>query len=178
MQFFCLLFTAQPGTPNKSADCFHCNITGKKLLCLNLYATCLAQHQNETWMNGLTKSLKDFHVPFCLPPHKGAAHLNKSYCNRTNVKKITTVLSCSITCHHKFILRWREYTYSEWMGGSAGVSFQLLHLRLIFSMCWKLKYYQTTSDLIKVFLSEILPSLFCHFPSFLKGWHFSALRNY
>lgn len=57
--FFGLLFTAQPGTPIKSADCFHCNITGKKLLCLKLYATCLAQHQNETWMNGLTKSLKD-----------------------------------------------------------------------------------------------------------------------
>lgn len=103
---FYLPFTAQPGTPNKFADFFHYNITGKKLLYLKLCATCLAQHQNETWMNGLTKTLKDFHVPFCLPPHKGGAHLHKNDCSRTHVMKITTLLSCSSSCLHKFIARW------------------------------------------------------------------------
>lgn len=103
---FYLPFTAQPGTANKFADFFHYDTTGKKLLYLKLCATCLAQHQNETWMNGLTKTLKDFHVPFCLPPHKGGAHLHKSHCSRTHVMKITTLLSCSRSCLHKFIARW------------------------------------------------------------------------
>lgn len=45
-------------------------------------------------------------------------------------------------------------------------------------MFWKPQYNQAIEDLIKIFFSEIMPLLFCHFPLSLKGWHFSALTNY
>lgn len=90
----------------------------KKLLCLKSYATCLAQHQNKTWMNGLTKSLKDFHVPCCLPPHKGGGHLNKSDCSGTHVKKnhssskLLRLVSPQIHCE----MDSSVHIVSEWEG--------------------------------------------------------------
>lgn len=96
---------------------------------------------------------------------------------------ITTLLSCSSYCHHKFIMRWiiaphdNTTRYSQWMRGECRCFFPTMYLRFTYSMFWKLQYCQAIGDLIKIFFSEIMPLLFCHFLSFLNGWHFSALTN-
>lgn len=119
--------------------------------------------RNETWMNGLTKSLKDFHVSFCLPPHR-RAHLNKSGCSRTHVKKITTLLSCSSSCLHKFIFRWVA-VYKHWANGRVCRCFFPTNAPQVY-IFHVLQYYQAISDL------RYFSVTFCYYPSVIS-LHFS-----